>query len=81
MQTKIKDILTEREYETLSLIAKGLDNSEICENLCIALSTFKSNIAHIYQKLHLSVPKTELKCTSVQRVRAALIYQKGYIDE
>jgi LuxR family maltose regulon positive regulatory protein len=43
--------LTEREVEVLRLIAAGLSNPEIAEELFIAVSTVKSHVNHIYGKL------------------------------
>jgi LuxR family maltose regulon positive regulatory protein len=43
--------LSERELEVLRLIAAGLSNQEIAQELVIAVSTVKSHINHIYGKL------------------------------
>jgi len=43
--------LSEREFEVLRLIAAGLSNQEIAQELVIAVSTVKSHINHIYGKL------------------------------
>lgn len=44
-------ILTEREIEVLSLIARGLSNSEIAKTLCISMNTVKTHIRNIFYKL------------------------------
>ncbi|RIK36995.1 MAG: hypothetical protein DCC55_25585 [Chloroflexi bacterium] len=43
--------LTEREFEVLRLIADGLTNAEIAEELIIAIGTVKSYTGNIYGKL------------------------------
>jgi LuxR family maltose regulon positive regulatory protein len=45
------DPLSEREIEVLRLIAAGLSNQQIAQQLVIAVSTVKSHINHIYSKL------------------------------
>jgi DNA-binding NarL/FixJ family response regulator len=47
------DELTEREAETLRLIATGLSNAEIGEKLFIEETTVKTHVTHILQKLGL----------------------------
>jgi LuxR family transcriptional regulator, maltose regulon positive regulatory protein len=46
--------LSERELEVLQLIANGLTNRQIAENLVIAPSTVKTHINNIYSKLNAS---------------------------
>jgi len=46
--------LTERELEVLCLVVAGLSNSEIADELVIAVSTVKSHINRIYGKLGVS---------------------------
>jgi LuxR family maltose regulon positive regulatory protein len=43
--------LSKREIEVLRLIAAGLSNQEIAQELVIAVSTVKSHVNHIYGKL------------------------------
>jgi DNA-binding NarL/FixJ family response regulator len=43
--------LTEREVEVLHLVARGLANDEIAQNLVIAASTVKNHVARIMAKL------------------------------
>jgi LuxR family maltose regulon positive regulatory protein len=46
--------LSEREIEVLRLIAAGLSNREIADQLVVAVSTVKTHINHIYRKLDAS---------------------------
>jgi LuxR family maltose regulon positive regulatory protein len=43
--------LTERELEVLQLIAEGLSNREVAQQLCLSLSTVKVHTHNIYGKL------------------------------
>jgi LuxR family maltose regulon positive regulatory protein len=45
-------LLSERELQVLQLIAAGLSNSEIAEQLVVAQSTVKKHINSIFSKLH-----------------------------
>ena len=45
--------LTPREREVFDLLAAGLSNPEICEQLVISEATAKTHVAHILQKLGL----------------------------
>lgn len=46
--------LTEREMEVLHLLAAGLSNRQIAEQLVVSLGTVKSHIHHIFGKLEVS---------------------------
>jgi len=46
------DQLTTREREILALLAKGSLYKEIADNLSISMSTVRTHIQHIYEKLH-----------------------------
>ncbi|HUM69854.1 MAG TPA: response regulator transcription factor, partial [Chloroflexota bacterium] len=46
--------LSEREMETLRLIAEGLSNSDIAARLIISEKTVKSHVSNILSKLHLA---------------------------
>jgi DNA-binding NarL/FixJ family response regulator len=46
--------LTEREIDTLKLVAQGLGNKEIAGQLHISENTVKTHVRHILEKLHLN---------------------------
>ncbi|QRG67513.1 helix-turn-helix transcriptional regulator [Brevibacillus choshinensis] len=46
--------LTDREQEILQLIANGLSNQEIAEQLILSVGTVKSYIVHLYGKLQVN---------------------------
>ena len=47
------DVLTEREREVLTLIAKGLSNTEIAGTLFLSEATVKTHVGRILAKLDL----------------------------
>jgi DNA-binding NarL/FixJ family response regulator len=53
-QTSLFDDLTPRELEVLKLIAEGLSNKEIAEELTISEKTVKNHINNIFSKLHVN---------------------------
>jgi DNA-binding NarL/FixJ family response regulator len=62
--------LTDRELEVLRLIARGLSNAEIGEQVYISETTVKTHVTHILQKLGLR-----------DRVQAVvLVHQTGVFD-
>ena len=46
--------LTEREVEVLSLVAQGLSNKDIADQLFVTEATVRTHINNIFQKLHLA---------------------------
>ena len=46
--------LTERELEVLRLISKGLNNSEIAQNLVLSPKTVRNHITNIFSKLQVA---------------------------
>jgi len=64
------DDLSEREREVFRLMARGLSNAEIAEELYIGDTTVKTHITHILQKLNLR-----------DRVQAVVLaYQTGVFE-
>lgn len=50
---KIKELeITDREYQVLELISKGLSNKEIGENLFLSESTIKTHVSNLLIKLN-----------------------------
>ncbi len=52
-QTALKKLnLTNREYQVLTLIVKGLSNAEVANELFLSLSTIKSHASSLYVKMN-----------------------------
>ena len=52
--TPTPDPLTEREVEVLGLVAKGMSNQEIADQLILEEVTVRTHVSHILSKLHLA---------------------------
>lgn len=61
--------LTPRENEVIRLIAQGLSNKEISEQLSLSDKTVKNHVSHIFSKLNI----TARSQAAVHAVRAGLI--------
>ncbi|MBN1375601.1 MAG: response regulator transcription factor [Dehalococcoidia bacterium] len=60
------EMLSEREIEVLKLMAKGVSNSSIADELAITQSTVKTHITSIFQKLNVTT-RTEAVTTALKR--------------
>jgi len=48
---RLQRVLTERELEVLAMVARGLSNAEIADELTISPATAKTHVAHLLTKL------------------------------
>jgi DNA-binding NarL/FixJ family response regulator len=46
--------LSDREYDVLRLLTQGLSNAQIAEQLSIGVTTVKTHVKHILQKLNVT---------------------------
>jgi len=46
--------ISKREYEVLALMAKGLSNQEIADQLFVSLNTIKTHSSNLFMKLEVS---------------------------
>ena len=66
--------LTPREHEIITLVARGLKNREIAEELTIATGTVKIHIMHIFEKTGIR-DRFELAMYGLKNGQAALVAQ------
>ncbi|MEA3372455.1 MAG: response regulator transcription factor, partial [Campylobacterota bacterium] len=67
MENKLAS-LSEREHELAKMIALGMSNSEIAEEMDITERTVKSHLSHIYEKLNIH-----------NRLSLAIYFNKGHL--
>jgi DNA-binding NarL/FixJ family response regulator len=65
-KTPSADILSDREVEVLQLMAKGVSNKDIADQLTITQSTVKTHITSIFQKLNVTT-RTEAVTTAFKK--------------
>lgn len=68
------DRLTDRELETLALMAEGRSNQAIAARMAIAVSTVEKHVTAVFRKLTLVWPDGEPSGGDNARVRAVLTY-------
>lgn len=64
--TTSPEALSEREIEVLNLMAKGVSNKDIADQLSITQSTVKTHITSIFQKLNVTT-RTEAVTTALKK--------------
>ena len=65
-KTPASETLSEREIEVLQLMAKGVSNKDIADQLSITQSTVKTHITSIFQKLNVT-SRTEAVTTALKK--------------
>ena len=50
MSQRLVEPLSDRELEVLRLLASGVSNREIADELVVALDTVKKHVSHIFAK-------------------------------
>ncbi len=65
-KTPSADVLSEREIEVLQLMAKGVSNKDLADQLSITQSTVKTHITSIFQKLNVTT-RTEAVTTAFKK--------------
>jgi DNA-binding NarL/FixJ family response regulator len=63
--------LTEREHTVLQLVAQGLSNREIADQLSISEATVRTHVSHVLAKLELS-SRTQAALYALRRGWASL---------
>lgn len=70
-------MLTTREVDILRLLAQGLDNTAIADQLCLAKRTVQNHISNIYSKLEVN-SRTEAVLYAIQHGLAASTSQTNH---
>ncbi|MCP4716843.1 MAG: response regulator transcription factor [Deltaproteobacteria bacterium] len=54
VSVKVRQLLTHREIEILSLVAVGCKNEEVADKLCVSPHTIKTHLYNIYKKINVT---------------------------
>lgn len=65
--------ITQREYEVLQLIARGLSNQEIAAQMFVSLNTVKTHTSNLFSKLD-----AQRRTQAVERARALGLIASAY---
>jgi len=68
------ETLTKRELEVLNLVAHGLENKEIAEQLVVSEATIRTHVSNILGKLHLA-SRTQAALYALREGLASLDHQ------
>lgn len=71
------DPLTEREVDVLKLLARGLNNQEIADQLVISVATVYTHVSNILAKLHLA-SRTQAALYALREGYASLYGDNGF---
>lgn len=70
-QTPTSEPLTEREVDVLRLVARGMGNQQIADQLIISEATVRTHVSNILSKLHLA-SRTQAALYALQKGLASL---------
>jgi DNA-binding NarL/FixJ family response regulator len=79
-QVVSEDILTDREVDVLKLVASGMSNPQIAEELFITVNTVKSHLKNILSKLQLD-NRTQVAAYAVQAGLVPPVYEQDGENE
>jgi NarL family two-component system response regulator LiaR len=70
-QQPTSEPLTEREVDVLRLVARGMGNQQIADQLIISEATVRTHVSNILSKLHLA-SRTQAALYALQKGLASL---------